>query len=89
VGFRWNDWNVEHVSRHGISPEEAEAVVAWAARPFPRKIEDDKWLVWGLGKGGRLIQVVFVLDDDGTIFVIHARPLTEGERRRMRRNERR
>ena len=89
MDFRWNDWNVEHVSRHGISPEEAEAVVARAARPFPRKIEDDKWLVWGRGKGGRLLQVVFVLDDDGTIYVIHARPLNEGERRRMRRAERR
>jgi len=89
VDFPWNDWNVDHVSRHGVSPVEAETVVTGAIRPFPRKIEDDKWLVWGRGKGGRLLQVVFVLDDDGTIYVIHARPLHEGERRRMRRAERR
>jgi hypothetical protein len=36
--------------------------------------------VWGRGRGGRLLQVV--LDDDDTIFVIHARPLTAGEKRR-------
>jgi hypothetical protein len=28
---------------------------------------------------------VFVLDDDGTVFVIHARPLTDLEKRRYRR----
>jgi uncharacterized DUF497 family protein len=32
-----------------------------------------------------LLQVVFVLDDDATVFVIHARPLTDRERRRFRR----
>jgi hypothetical protein len=42
-------------------------------------------LVRGRRRGGRPIQVVFVLDDDGTAFVIHARPLTEAEKRRFRR----
>src|SRR5579883_1311119 len=62
--FRWNDWNVEHIAGHGVSPEEAEQVVRGASRPYPRKIEPDKWLVWGRGRGGRLVQVVFVLDDE-------------------------
>ena len=34
---------------------------------------------------GRLLQVVFVIDPDDTIFVIHARPLTENEKKRYRR----
>jgi uncharacterized DUF497 family protein len=42
-------------------------------------------LVWGPGRSGRLLQVIFALDDDGTVFIIHARPLTERERRRYRR----
>jgi uncharacterized DUF497 family protein len=83
--FRWNDWNMEHVANHGVSPGEAETVVRGAARPWPQKIEDDKWLVWGRGRGGRLLQVVFALDEDGTVFVLHARPLTEIEKRRFRR----
>ena len=70
--FRWNDWNVEHIAEHGVSPEEAEQVVRGATRPYPRKIERDKWLVWGRGRGGRLLQVVFVLDDEESAFVIHA-----------------
>lgn len=85
VEFRWNDWNVEHLSTHGVSPAEAESVVRWARKPFPRKIGDAKWLVWGRGQGGRFIQVVFVLDEDKTVFVIHARWLTETEKRRYRR----
>lgn len=85
MDFRWNAWNIEHVERHGIDPEEAEHVVATAAPPFPLSRADDKWLVWGRGRGGRQIQVVFVLDDDDTVFVIHARQLTEREKRRWRR----
>ena len=84
MDFRWNQWNVEHIARHGVDPDEAEAVVRKALRAFPRKIDDDKWLACGRGRGGRWLQVVFVLDDDDTVFVIHARPLTEREKRRLR-----
>jgi uncharacterized DUF497 family protein len=83
--FRWNDWNTDHVEQHGVPAEEAEMVVRAARRPFPRKIEDDKWLVWGRGRGGRFLQVIFVVDEDETAYVIHARPLDNKEKRRMRR----
>jgi uncharacterized DUF497 family protein len=85
MDFRWNDWNVEHIATHGVSPEEAERVIRGARNPFPRKINDDKWLVWGRGRGDRFLQVIFVLDPDATIYVIHARPLTHAEKRRFRR----
>jgi uncharacterized DUF497 family protein len=83
--FRWNEWNIEHIGKHGVRPDEAELVISTARSPFPRKIPDDKWLVWGKGSGGRFIQVIFVLDEDETIYVIHARPLTDQEKRRYRR----
>jgi uncharacterized protein len=89
MDFRWNEWNREHVGRHGVHPEEAEAVVESAAHPYPLYREDDKWLVWGQGNGGRLLQVVFVIDEDDTVYVIHARPMTDGEKRRYRRRSRR
>ena len=82
---RWNDWNVEHIQRHGVEPEEAEDVVAGARQPYPRYHGDGKWLVWGPGRGGRLLQVVFVLDEDDTVYVIHARPLTRREKARLTR----
>jgi len=86
--FRWNDWNVEHIGRHGIVPDEAEKVILGARRPFPLARADDKWLVWGRGRSGRWVQVVYVLDEDDTVFVIHARPLTDREKRRLRRKRR-
>ncbi|MFO8012340.1 MAG: hypothetical protein R6X20_03440 [Phycisphaerae bacterium] len=88
MDFRWNDWNVEKVEQHGLAPEDAERAVAGAPAGYPLYRGDGKYLVWGRGKGGLLIQVVFVLDDDGTVFVIHARRLTQREKRRYRKHER-
>ena len=85
MNFRWNEWNIEHDLKHGVRPEEAEMVVRGASRPFPRKIEDEKWLVWGAGPGGRFLQVVFLADPDETAYIIHARPLIVAEKRRLRR----
>ena len=88
MDFRWNDWNLEKVEAHGLTAEDAEHAVAGAAAPYPLYRGDGKYLVWRKGKGGRLVQVVFIIDEDGTVFVIHARPLTEREKRRYRRQRR-
>ena len=85
MDFRWDEWNLEHIAAHGVSAPEAESVVESAASRYPLHREDDKWLVWGRGRGGRLLQVVFVIDDDDSVYVIHARPLTDREKRRYRR----
>jgi hypothetical protein len=79
--FRWNQWNLDKVAKHGVSPVEAQNVVHGARRPYPRRVEDNKWQVVGRGQGSRFVQVVYVLDPDGTLFVVHAMPLT-GRRRR-------
>jgi uncharacterized DUF497 family protein len=83
--FRWIDWNCGHVAEHGVDPQEAERVVRQARSPFPRKIEEDKWLVIGPGRGGRLLQVIYLVDPDKTVFIIHARPIDEREKKRLRR----
>jgi uncharacterized DUF497 family protein len=83
--FRWNDWNREHVAEHGVDIDEAEMVVRQARSPYPRKIEEEKWLVVGRGRGGRFLQVIYVFDPDKTVYVIHARPITEREKKRLRR----
>ena len=82
MDFRWNAWNIEHIGKHGVDPSEAEEVVR-GSRPLYRG--DGKYLSQGRGRGGRWIQVIYVLDDDGTVFVIHARPMSEQEKRRYRR----
>ncbi len=83
--FRWNEWNEEHLARHGVSPDAAEEVIRGARAPYPLVQGDERYLVWGSESSGRLLQVVFVIDPDDSIFVIHARPLTDRERKRYRR----
>jgi uncharacterized protein len=84
VRYRWNVWNVGHIAEHGISPADAEYLVDRARRPYPKIIGDDKRLVIGQTPSGLYVQVIYVLDDDGTAYVIHARPLTDREKRRYR-----
>ena len=79
--FRWNDWNRDHVMKHGVSIEEAEHVVRSARRPYLRRIGDEKWQVVGRGVGDRFLQVVYVVDPDERLFIIHAMPLTTRRRR--------
>jgi hypothetical protein len=67
MDFRWNDRNIEHIGKRGVLPDEAELLISGARSPFPRKVDEDKWLVWGKGQGGRFLQVIFVLDEDDTI----------------------
>jgi uncharacterized DUF497 family protein len=83
--FRWIDWNRDHIAKHRVDPAEAEMVVRQARTPFPQQIGDEKLLVMGRGREGRYLQVVYLLDPDDTVFIIHARPLTEREKRRYRR----
>jgi uncharacterized protein len=82
--FRWNEWNIDHIAEHGVAPEEAEHVILCARRPYPQSREDDKWRVVGRGRGGRWLQVIYILDPKDSVFVIHARPLTEREKQRER-----
>jgi uncharacterized DUF497 family protein len=88
VDFRWNEWNTEHLARHGIEPEVAEHLVEGAVGPYPRRIDEDKVLVWGPGPEGELLQVIFVLDKEDCVYILHARPLTEREKGRYRRQRR-
>jgi uncharacterized DUF497 family protein len=86
--FRWNDWNLGHIDEHGIACKEAEAVVCRARPPYPGEIGQDKYLVVGQTQDGTYIQVIYVFDPEETVFVLHARPLSDSEKRRFRRRRR-
>ena len=83
--FRWIDWNLEKIEKHDVRREEAEYIVCHAASPYPRRIEDAKRLVWGQTPAGRYLQVIYLVDPDKVVFVIHARPLSESEKWQYRR----
>lgn len=86
--FRWNDWNLEHVQKHGATPEDAEYVVKNARSPFPKRREEDKWFVIGQTPSGRYLQVIFLRDPNDDAYIIHAPPLNDREKQRLRRRRR-
>jgi uncharacterized DUF497 family protein len=86
--FRWNDWNLTHIAEHDVASDEAEFVVEHARRPWPEFIGKGKWRVWGPTGDGRYLQIIYVFDDDDTIYVIHGRELTKSDKRRYRKRRR-
>lgn len=59
--FAWDDENIDHTSRHAVTPAEAEYIVERADPPFPQKVGGGKIRVWGRTAKGRLLQVIYVL----------------------------
>ena len=86
--FRWNDWNVEHIAEHGVHPADAEYVVNRPSAPYPAKIGEGKYRVVRQNASGEYLQVVYVFSPPGVIYVIHAMPLTDRDKRRHRRRQR-
>jgi|SRR5665213_2744681 len=72
VEFRWNAWNVNHIAEHGVMPPEAEHVVRFTRRR--RKHRKGSWEVIGRGFSNRRMRVVYIIDPDGTFYIIHAMP---------------
>jgi uncharacterized DUF497 family protein len=87
--FRWNRWNVDHIDEHGVTSAEAEFVVENPLLGHSERIGDGKYLAVGQTPFGRYIQVIFIFDPATIIYVLHARSLTETERRRLRKRRRR
>lgn len=85
--FVWNDRNIQHVAAHGISAAEAEYLVEQAKPPFPQMIGDGKRLVVGRLRRGDYVQIIYVpvRSTPGAVYVMHARPLSDAEKRRFRR----
>ena len=80
--FKWIAWNREKIALHNVSVAEAKYVVRHPFRGYPRQT-GGKRLTWGRTIDGAYLQVVYVIEPDDRIFVIHARPLTEIEKRRF------
>ena len=82
--FRWNDWNRDHATRHGVTVEDIEQVVRGGLARF---VGDGKYHVIGRGSGGRWVQVIYIISPAECFYPIHARPLTDAEKRRERKRK--
>jgi len=80
--FEWDDKNIEHIARHNVEIDEAEAV--FDNRPLIARVQEGKYLAIGQTDEGRYLVVVFVRKL-GRTRVITARDLSENEKRRLKR----
>ena len=80
--FEWDEWNIAHIARHGMSVEEVESVVS---RPVVATASyKERLLLIGPSAQDRLVAVVAgrVPDTEGTWYVFTASPASRKERRR-------
>lgn len=57
--FAYDDWNREHVRKHGVQYADAEYVIEHARSPYPQRIDEGKYIVYGPDRYGRILEVVF------------------------------
>ncbi|MGI8476387.1 MAG: BrnT family toxin [Thermomicrobiales bacterium] len=82
--LEWDVWNLEHIGKHSVSPEEAEEVV------FGDAIWHDSYkfrrVATGPTLGGRMLTVIIgeTPGKSGSYHVFSARPSSRHERRDYR-----
>ncbi len=81
--FIWDEeegHNVDHIAEHGVTPQEAEAVIrAQFARRQPSATIPTRWVVRGTTPAGRYLVVVFDFIEEADIIV----PITAFEPERL------
>jgi len=83
TSFKWDKDNLLHAIRHGISKEEIEETIINAR--LIRKGRSGVYIAYGQTMDGRYIIVVFEYKSHGTVRPFSARPMTNGEKKRLRR----
>lgn len=80
--FDWDDANLKHIARHGLTPEEAED--ALLIEPLEADVQEheseQRVLCFGRAKTGRLLTVVYS-ERRGKIRVITAYEMTKRQQR--------
>jgi hypothetical protein len=85
--FEWDDGNTEHISRHSVTPYEAEEVFADDAAIFLRS-RSGRYVALGQTEAGRYLTVVYERKSGGVIRVVTAFDMDEKNRRRYRHERR-
>jgi uncharacterized DUF497 family protein len=77
----WDEWNLEHIAKHGITQGDVEGVLKGPA--LARRSYKNRFLVIGPTTNGRVLAVVIGADphDPGSYYVFSARPASRRERR--------
>ena len=80
----WDDWNVEHIARHGVNPGEVEEVCLDEETLFFRAGRR-RYRAIGRTVAGRYLTVFLDHMGGGDYYPVTARPADDGERRLFQR----
>ena len=76
----WDDWNVDHIARHGVSRDDVEEVCH--GTPTEDETYRNRLRLVGPTAVGNLLTVILApQDEDGVYYVVTARPAAKKERR--------
>lgn len=89
--FIWPQDRVDHIARHGITPEEVEEICF--GHPLIQRAksegENPVYYVRGQTAAGRYLFCVVICFPDGKGYTVTARMMTDKEKRRYRKRKRR
>jgi uncharacterized DUF497 family protein len=85
-GFLWSEDRVDHIARHGVTPEEVEEVCFGKSLVQRAKSEGANPVYYFLGqsKAGRYLFRVVIRFPDGNGYPVTAREMTAKEKHRYR-----
>lgn len=75
----WDDWNIGHIARHNVSPEEVEEVCEH--EPMVHQTYSGRLRLVGLTDAGRMLTVILAPNkSDDEFYVVTARSASDRER---------
>lgn len=74
----WDEWNVAHIARHKVIPNEVEEVCH--TDPVIQQGKKGRSLVFGPTKTGRMLTVVLDPEGEEVYYPVTARPVSKRER---------
>jgi uncharacterized DUF497 family protein len=87
LDFEWDDENVDHLARHGITPDEVEEIFqGQVLRRRGGTEARDRYRVLGRTVSGRYLAVVYQLKPNGVMRAFTGWTMTVAERRLYERN---
>jgi uncharacterized DUF497 family protein len=75
----WDDWNIEHISRHNVIPAEVELSLSDKHAVFLRA-KQGRVMVLGRAKKRLLTTILNAQPEEGAFYVITARDMAKKER---------
>ena len=80
TGFEWNEYNIEHIARHHVTPQDVEE--ACYLSPLILKGRSSRYYILGQSESGRYLAIVIEYKGKGMVKVITARDMDYKERKR-------